>query len=211
MDLYELREEFISEKLDEGYIAANPIDQFKLWFGEAATVKIYEPNAAIIATADTNGMPSARMILVKTFSEDGFTFFSNYESKKGQHLSKNPYATLVYYWSELERQVRIEGRVEKLSPSESDKYFETRPIGSRLGAWASPQSQVIMDRDWLEAKHKEIREQFKYGEVLRPSNWGGYILKHYVIEFWQGRQNRLHDRIEYYLEEGKWKIRRLAP
>jgi pyridoxamine 5'-phosphate oxidase len=211
MDLFELREEFISEKLDEGYIAANPIDQFKLWFGEAATVKIYEPNAAIIATADTNGIPSARMILVKTFSEDGFTFFSNYESKKGQHLSKNPYATLVYYWSELERQVRIEGRVEKLLPSESDKYFETRPIGSRLGAWASPQSQVIVDRDWLEAKHKEIREQFKYGEVLRPSNWGGYILKHYVIEFWQGRQNRLHDRIEYYLEEGIWKIRRLAP
>jgi pyridoxamine 5'-phosphate oxidase len=211
MDLFELREEFISEKLDEKDVTANPIDQFKLWFGEAATVKIYEPNAAIIATAGANGIPSARMILVKTFSEDGFTFFSNYESKKGQHLSKNPYAAIVYYWPELERQVRIEGKVEKLSPADSDKYFETRPIGSRLGAWASPQSQVIVDREWLEAKHKEIRTQFRYGEVLRPSNWGGYILKHYAIEFWQGRQNRLHDRIEYYQEEGKWKIRRLAP
>jgi pyridoxamine 5'-phosphate oxidase len=211
MDLFELREEFISEKLDEKDVSANPIDQFKLWFGEAATVKVYEPNAAIIATADKNCIPSARMVLVKAFSEEGFTFFSNYESKKGQHLSANPYATIVYYWPELERQVRIDGKVEKLSSSDSDKYFETRPIGSRLGAWASPQSQVIEDRKWLEEKHQEIRQQFRYGEVLRPSNWGGYILKHSSIEFWQGRQNRLHDRIEYFLEKGKWKIRRLAP
>ena len=211
MDILELREEFISEKLDEKVVSADPIDQFKIWFDEASTVKINEPNAAVIATAGTNGIPSARMILVKSFSKDGFTFFSNYESKKGQQLSKNPYAALVYYWPELERQVRIDGKVEKLSPADSDKYFETRPIGSRLGAWASPQSQVIVDREWLEKKHKEIRQQFRYGEVLRPSSWGGYILRHYAIEFWQGRQNRLHDRIEYYMEEGNWKIRRLAP
>jgi pyridoxamine 5'-phosphate oxidase len=211
MDLFELREEFISENLDEKDVSASPIEQFKLWFGEAATVKIYEPNAAIIATADKKGVPSARMILVKTFSEKGFTFFSNYESKKGMNLSENPHATIVYYWPELERQVRIDGEVEKLAPAESDKYFETRPIGSRLGAWASPQSQVITDRQWLEAKHKEIREKFKYGDVIRPENWGGYILKPQFIEFWQGRQNRLHDRIEYYIEEGKWKTRRLAP
>ncbi len=210
-DLFELREEFISEKLDEKDVSANPIDQFKLWFGEAATVKVYEPNTAILATSDSKGKPSARMILIKNFSEDGFTFFSNYESKKGQQLAENPYATIVYYWPELERQVRIDGIVQKLTPADSDKYFETRPIGSRLGAWASPQSQVIIDREWLETKHKEIREQFKYGEVLRPENWGGYILKTYSIEFWQGRQNRLHDRIEYFEVEGNWQIRRLAP
>jgi pyridoxamine 5'-phosphate oxidase len=211
MDLFELREEFITEKLDEKDVSANPFDQFKLWFGEAAAVKIYEPNAAFIATANKKGFPSARMILVKAFSEEGFTFFSNYESKKGKQISENPNATLVYYWPELERQVRIEGVVEKLSPGDSDKYFETRPIGSRLGAWASPQSQPIADRKWLEVKHKEIRDKFKYGEVVRPENWGGYIIKPCSIEFWQGRQNRLHDRIEYYKDNGKWNIRRLAP
>jgi pyridoxamine 5'-phosphate oxidase len=211
MDLFELREEFISEDLDEKVISANPIEKFKLWFGEAATVKVYEPNAAIIATASKKGVPSARMILVKAFSEEGFTFFSNYESKKGIHLSENPYASIVYYWPELERQVRIDGTIEKLTPADSDKYFETRPIGSRLGAWASPQSQVIVGREWLEAKHKEIREKFKYGDVVRPENWGGYILRPASIEFWQGRQNRLHDRLEYYKEDGKWKVRRLAP
>jgi len=211
MDIFELREEFISEKLDEKEVFPNPIDQFKLWFGEAATVKIFEPNTAILATANMKGVPSARMILVKAFSAEGFTFFTNYESKKGKQLAENPLATIVYYWPELERQVRIEGIAEKLTPEDSDKYFETRPIGSRLGAWASPQSQIIEGRQWLDSKHKEFREKFKYGEIIRPENWGGYILKPNIMEFWQGRQNRLHDRIEYYKSEGKWKIRRLAP
>jgi pyridoxamine 5'-phosphate oxidase len=211
MDLFELREEFTTESFDEKNVPAIPIMLFKLWFGEAAAVKVFEPNAAILATVNSNGMPSARVLLIKSFSEVGFTFFTNYESKKGHHINENPNAALVYHWPDLERQVRIEGIVEKLSPKDSDIYFETRPKGSRLGAWVSPQSNVIEDRNWLEAKHNEFREKFKKGEVPRPENWGGYILKPNLLEFWQGRQNRLHDRIEYFLEEGNWKIRRLAP
>lgn len=211
MDLYELREEYIFEKLGEKDVLPSPIDQFKLWFGEAATSNIYEPNAAFLATAGSDGIPSGRIILVKTFSEHGFTFFTNYESKKGRHLIENPYATLVFYWPDLERQVRIEGNIEKLPPEESDTYFETRPVGNRLGAWASPQSRVITDRNWLETEHKKFREKFKHGKAPRPENWGGYILKPVAIEFWQGRKNRLHDRIEYFTENNKWKIRRLAP
>jgi pyridoxamine 5'-phosphate oxidase len=211
MDLFELREEFINESFDEKNVPSMPIMLFKLWFGEAAAVKVFEPNAAVLATVDSNGKPSARVLLLKTFSEQGFTFFTSYESKKGHHLEVNPFAALVVHWPDLERQVRIEGIVEKLSPRDSDKYFETRPTGSRLGAWASPQSKVIEDRAWLEQKHNEFRQQFKKGEVPRPENWGGYILKPNLMEFWQGRQNRLHDRIEYILEDGKWKIRRLAP
>jgi pyridoxamine 5'-phosphate oxidase len=210
-NLFEVREEYISQNLDEKSVLPNPINQFKVWFGEAATVKIYEPHAAFLATANRNAAPSGRMILVKAFSDNGFVFFSNYESKKGHQLLENPYATLVFNWADLERQVKVDGTVEKLTPEESDKYFETRPAGSRLGAWASPQSQAIESRKWLEDKHNEFRKQFKHGEVPRPANWGGYNLKPTIIEFWQGRQNRLHDRIEYFLEENIWKIRRLAP
>ncbi len=211
MDLYEMREEYISEKLNEKEVLPSPIDQFKLWFGEAAASKIYQPNMAFLATADSKGIPSGRIILLKEFSEKGFTFFSNYESKKGKQLSENPYAVIVLYWPELERQVRIEGKAEKLSPEESDNYFETRPVGNMLGAWASPQSKIITDRDWLEAEHNKFREQFKHGKIPRPGNWGGYALKPTAIEFWQGRENRLHDRIEYFLDNNSWKIRRLAP
>ena len=211
MDLYELKEGYISESLNEQDVALSPIDQFKLWFGEAATVKVYEPNAAILATASKSGIPSARVILLKGFSDNGFEFFTNYNSRKGKELDENPNAALVYYWPELEREVRIEGKVEKLSSEESDRYFETRPVGSRLGAWASPQSQIIEDRDWLESKHNEFREKYKHGQVPRPSEWGGYRIKPSIIEFWQGRQNRLHDRIQYSFENKKWIIRRLAP
>jgi pyridoxamine 5'-phosphate oxidase len=211
MDLYDLREEYISESFSENDTAPVPIDQFKLWFGEAASVKTFEPNAAILATANVSGFPSARVILVKAFSEKGFDFFTNYESRKGRELSENPKASIVFYWSELERQVRIEGTVEKLSAEESDGYFETRPTGSRLGAWASPQSQVIEGREWLEKAHTDFREKFKKGEIPRPDNWGGYRLVPIRIEFWQGRANRLHDRILYSLENNIWKIQRLAP
>ena len=211
MDLYDLREEYMAQSLSESDVLASPIEQFKIWFGEAANVKIYEPNALILATADKNGIPSARVVLLKAFSEKGFDFFSNYDSRKGNHFNENPNAAMVFYWSELERQVRIEGDVERLSNGESDKYFESRPIGSRLGAWASPQSRVITDRDWLEENHKIVREKFKHGQVPRPENWGGYRLVPHQVEFWQGRPNRLHDRIEYIFQNNFWAIQRLAP
>ena len=211
MDSFELREEYTSEIFDEKNVHKSPFEQFKNWFDEATKAKIFEPNAMALASVDLNGAPSVRMILMKTFDEKGITFFSNYESKKGQQFIKNPNVAVLFYWEELERQVRIEGKVEKLSPEGSDKYFETRPVGSRLGAWASPQSTIIADRNWLESKHNEFRQQYKHGTVPRPANCGGYILKPHSFEFWQGRQNRLHDRIEYILEKNKWNIRRLAP
>ncbi len=211
MDLFDLKENIISERLSENEVASSPIDQFKLWFDQAALVKIYEPNAAILATATKSGIPSARVILLKGFSDKGFDFFTNYNSRKGKELEENPFAALVYYWPELERQVRIEGKVEKLSDNESDNYFETRPVGSRLGAWASPQSKIIEDRNWLEKKHNEFREKFKHGEIPRPKEWGGFRIVPSSIEFWQGRQNRLHDRILYSFENKQWTIKRLAP
>lgn len=211
MDLFETREGYISESLNEKDVTPDPINQFKLWFGQAAIAKIYEPIAAVLATATKTGIPSARVILFKGFSEKGFDFFTNYNSRKGAELAENPNAAMVFYWGELERQVRVEGIIEKLSPEESDNYFETRPVGSRLGAWASPQSRVIVDRDWLENQHNEFRNKFKKGQIHRPTDWGGYRLKHHVVEFWQGRQNRLHDRIQYSFENNEWIIRRLAP
>jgi pyridoxamine 5'-phosphate oxidase len=211
MDLYDLREEYMAEKLDVGDVSKSPIDQFQKWFHEASSVRIYEPNAAILATTSVQGQPSARVVLIKAFSEKGFDFFTNYESRKGLELIANPFGAIVFYWPELERQIRIEGSVSKLSPSESDKYFESRPVGSRLGAWASPQSQIITDRNWLENSHNEIREKFKHGIVPRPENWGGFKLLPNMIEFWQGRQNRLHDRMAYFFENAQWNIKRLAP
>ena len=211
MDLYNLREEYMSHKLDIEDVDKSPITQFQLWFNEALAVKIYEPNAAILATANSQGHPSARVVLVKSFSEKGFDLFTNYESRKGKELKENPFAAIVFYWPELERQVRIEGSVSILNAAESDNYFESRPVGSRLGAWASPQSQVIADRTWLEEKHNEIREKFKHGSVPRPENWGGFRLNPDMIEFWQGRQNRLHDRIAFFRENNQWNIKRLAP
>ena len=211
MDLYEVREGYISESLNENEVASSPIEQFKLWFGQAAVAKIYEPIAAVLATATKSGIPSARVLLFKNFSEKGFDFFTNYESKKSKELNENPNAAIVFYWGELERQVRIEGKVVKLSSEESDNYFETRPVGSRLGAWASPQSKIIDHREWLEKQHEEFRSKFKHGEIPRPNQWGGFRLVPVMVEFWQGRQNRLHDRIQYYLESNVWKIRRLAP
>jgi pyridoxamine 5'-phosphate oxidase len=211
MDLYDLLEEYSSEKLDVTSTPANPIVLFKKWYAQAQEVEIYEPNAFALATSDKNSMPYVRMLLLKEYGEDGFTFFTNYDSLKGKQLYDNPQAAMVFYWGDLERQVRITGGVEQLSDVDSDKYFATRTVDSKLGAWASPQSQEIKDRHWLEAKHHEYREHFKLEKVPRPKNWGGYILIPDTIEFWQGRPNRLHDRIEYYRDGDDWKKRRLAP
>jgi pyridoxamine 5'-phosphate oxidase len=211
MDLYELRNEYMLKTLDETGVNPSPIEQFKAWFEEAQLAKVYEPNAMSIATSTKDGIPSTRMLLLKSVNEKGFTFFTNYLSKKGKHLNENPNACLLFFWGELERQVRIEGVVEKLTAEESDKYFQTRPIGSRLGAWVSPQSEVISGRDVLDKKHHEFRVLHKHDEIPRPQHWGGYILIPYIIEFWQGRENRLHDRIEYYFDNDSWKTRRLAP
>lgn len=211
MDLYELREKYIREKLEETIVPINPLDLFKKWYDQAKDVKIFEPNALALATATTEGIPSVRMLLLKGFDSNGFSFFSNYESRKAREIEENPMASIVVYWSELERQVRVCGKIEKLSGEESDKYFQTRPAGSRLGAWTSPQSKEITNRKWLEDAHFEFREKFKHGEIPRPANWGGYLLIPNSIEFWQGRDNRLHDRIEYYLSNKIWKTRRLAP
>jgi pyridoxamine 5'-phosphate oxidase len=211
LSIYEIRENIIQQELDEHRVPGNPFDLFKRWYHEAQEAKIFEPNAFALATADASGIPSVRMLLLKSFENGGFTFFTNYNSLKAKHLSENPYAAMVFYWSELERQVRIHGKVEKISAAESDSYFESRPIGSRLGAWASPQSEPIESRAWLEKKHLEFREKFSNGSVPRPANWGGYKLTPATIEFWQGRPNRLHDRIQYRASEQGWSIVRLAP
>ena len=211
MDLFDLRNEYTSRTFDESDALRSPFELFEKWFHEAQESKIFEPNAMALATVNAHGIPSVRMILLKSFNADGFMFFSNYESRKGYQLIDNPNAASVFYWEELERQVRIEGIVEKLSSKESDKYFETRPTGSRLGAWASPQSRVVESRQWLEKKHNEFREKFKHSEVPRPANWGGYRLKPTLVEFWQGRAHRLHDRLQYRRSGKKWILERLAP
>ena len=176
------------------------------------TSEIVEPNAMTLATASADGLPSARVVLLKGFDEKGFVFFTNYESFKGTQLDENPKACLVFFWKELERQVRILGVVSKLPEEESDAYFHSRPVGSRIGAWASPQSQVIQNREWLERTFDQRKVEFGEGNIPRPPHWGGYLVKPVIVEFWQGRFSRLHDRIQYTLQEdGAWKIERLAP
>ena len=164
-----------------------------------------------LATATPDGKPSSRMILLKQIKPQGFVFFTNYDSKKAYQITLNKYCALTFVWNELERQVRIEGIVEKTSDAESDSYFEVRPAKSKLGAWASPQSRAIPDRKYLEGLINEYESKFKDKNIVRPQNWGGYIVKPYLIEFWQGRSNRLHDRIQYVLEDGVWEVERLAP
>jgi len=207
----DIRKEYTSETLLEKDVAADPIQQFQKWWDQATTSDILEPNAMTLATSSADGLPSARIVLLKGFDKNGFVFFTNYQSFKGSQLGENPKACLVFHWKELERQVRITGLVEKLAAAESDAYFDSRPVGSRIGAWASPQSQVIESREWLEKEFEKDKEKFGT-KVQRPPHWGGYVVKPVVIEFWQGRFSRLHDRIQYSLEEsGSWKIERLAP
>ncbi|MEQ1676048.1 MAG: pyridoxamine 5'-phosphate oxidase [Chitinophagaceae bacterium] len=207
-----IRRNYSQKKLTEQKAAADPIKQFTKWWKQAVKSEIEEVNAMTLATASSDRVPAARIVLLKDFSEKGFSFYTNYNSFKGQQLAENPKACLVFFWKEMERQVRITGLIEKLDAETNDSYFNSRPEESRLGAIASPQSQVIQNREWLDARFKQLKKDFKGKEVERPEHWGGYLVKPVIIEFWQGRPGRLHDRLQYTLDDtGNWKIERLAP
>ncbi len=207
-----IRKDYMLKALLEKDVDANAIRQFDKWWQEAIHSEIDEVNAMTLATASADGVPAARIVLLKGYDERGFVFFTNYDSFKGLQMAENPRACLVFFWKELERQVRITGLVEKVSAEESDIYFNSRPEGSRIGAWASPQSQVIESREWLEEREKTIAKDFNGKPVKRPGHWGGYRVKPINIEFWQGRPSRLHDRIQYTLKsDNTWLIERLAP
>lgn len=208
----DIRKDYKLHSFDESDALPNPFDQFGKWWQEAITSQIDEVNAMTLATVTADGRPDARIVLLKNFTENGFTFFTNYESRKGQELTLHPYASLVFFWKELERQIRIEGTVTKIEDAESDIYFQSRPVASQIGAWASPQSFVIENRAVLEQKVEEVKKMYAEANIPRPPHWGGYLVKPTQIEFWQGRRSRLHDRIRYQLFEGDiWQRERLAP
>lgn len=208
----DLRTEYKKQRLLETDVVSDPIIQFTKWWNEAVNSNVEEVNAMTLATATKKGIPSARIVLLKGYSKEGFIFFTNYQSHKGKELEANPNACLVFFWKELERQVRIEGTVEKVSAEDSDAYFSSRPEGSRIGAWASPQSTVIAKREVIEENEAKYKQQFTGGEIPRPEHWGGYIVRPSRIEYWQGRPSRLHDRIQYTLQQDRsWSIERLAP
>ncbi len=207
-----LRREYARARLDERDVSHDPIVEFARWFAQAQEAQLPESNAMTLATATADGAPSARIVLLKAFDERGFVFFTDYRSRKGAELEANPRAALVFYWGELERQVRISGEVTLTSVEESERYFRSRPLGSRLGAWASHQSQVIAGRAALEKDLQEMGARYADGDVPLPPHWGGYRVVPDEIEFWQGRENRLHDRILYVLEGGRsWRVERLSP
>lgn len=208
----DIRKDYQLQSLLETDVAHNPFEQFNRWWDDAIKSELDEVNAMTLATASVTGMPSARIVLLKSATPDGFVFFTNYNSHKGKELEANPFACLVFFWKELERQIRITGTIEKVSAAESDDYFNSRPVGSRIGAWASPQSSVIPSRETIEKNIVKYEQEFAGTEIARPPHWGGYIVKPTLIEFWQGRPNRLHDRIQYTKQqEGSWKFDRLAP
>ena len=210
MSIADLRKEYSHASLAESDVDPNPIAQFSRWFDEAIRAQVPEANAMGVATVAPNGRPSSRILLIKEFDERGFTWYTNYESRKGRELQQNPYAALLFHWIALERQVRLEGKVERVTAAESDEYFNSRPMRSRRGAIASEQSKPIADRETLEAQYAQVKQQ--YGDLPpRPTQWGGYRLVPDSIEFWQGRPSRLHDRILYTLVDGRWQLQRLQP
>ena len=222
-EIADIRKDYKLASLEEADVASNPIDQFTRWWNEAVASQIDEVNAMTLATVNAAGVPAARIVLLKGYNPNGFIFFTNYESDKGKNLAQNPNAALVFFWKELEIQIRIEGTVQKVSAEESDRYFNSRPASSRIGAWASPQSAVIENRLVIEQNVERYTSIFANDSIERPDHWGGYIVKPTSIEFWQGRSSRLHDRIRYKLEtsdynaatdtrtDANWKIERLAP
>lgn len=210
-ELQNTRKDYTQNVLDKDHVTSNPVEQFAIWYDEYAKTEAIDPNAMTLSTVNSMGRPSSRIVLLKGITRGGFEFYTNYDSQKGKEMANNEWVCLNFFWPELERQVRIEGRVEKVTAEESDAYFNSRPIGSKIGAWASPQSQVIESRDILETRLKKYASEFD-DNVDRPPHWGGYRVVPNIIEFWQGRASRLHDRILYTLKvDGQWQIDRLAP
>ena len=209
--LHQMRQEYAAGSLNETNMPQNPMEEFNVWLDFAINSGLTEPNAMTVATATPDAKPSARVVLLKEVNDKGFVFFTNYMSRKGRELIVNPEVAIVFDWHDIERQVRVEGRAEKLSEEESEAYFNERPEDAKIGAWASPQSKIVKDRDELEKHLEEIEEQFEDMPVHRPNHWGGYLIRPSVIEFWQGRPSRMHDRIVYYKTEDGWTMHRLAP
>ncbi|MDP4238048.1 MAG: pyridoxamine 5'-phosphate oxidase [Bacteroidota bacterium] len=208
--LHDIRKQYMFSSLDEKEVLPNPIEQFDVWLDEAIKHNQSEPTAMVVSTVDENLQPHSRIVLLKDVQPEGFVFFTNYEGHKARQIAFNNQVSLLFFWPQLERQVRITGQVEKVSDAISTVYFLSRPLESRIGAWASPQSQVIRSKDFLEQQYEYYMQ--KFGEnVPKPPHWGGYLVKPTSIEFWQGRPNRLHDRVIYRIESGEWKISRLAP
>lgn len=207
----DLRREYARATLDERQVAPEPFAMFSAWFAEALAAEVPEPNAMTLATATAEGLPSARVVLLKGIDPRGFVFFTDYRSRKAKELAANPNAALCFFWQELERQVRVVGRVERISAGETDAYFQSRPVGSRLGAWASEQSRALVSRAELEERLREVEVRYPDGRVPTPPHWGGYRLSPVEVEFWQGRASRLHDRVRYLMHGTEWRIERLSP
>ena len=211
MNTETLRRELMARGLVRDELSPDPIKQFEYWYAQTMQTDLPEPTAMSLATVDAQGQPWQRMVLLKLFDENGFVFFTNYSSRKAQHISNNPHVSLLFPWHALGRQVKITGKAEKISTAESLKYFSTRPRGSQLGAWASPQSQVITNRAMLDTVLEQVKEKFTHGEIPLPDFWGGYRVTPETFEFWQARESRLHDRFIYIRQDGDWQIERLAP
>ncbi|SKC82074.1 pyridoxamine 5'-phosphate oxidase [Ohtaekwangia koreensis] len=212
LTISDLRKEYSKASLDITSVQSDPVKQFEKWFNEAVQAQVPEPNAMNLATINASGAPSSRIVLLKGIENSKLVFYTNYQSSKGKDLEKTPACALTFFWPELERQVRIEGIADRVDPERSEKYFQSRPRGSQIGAWSSPQSAVIKDRALLEDRVKQIEKKFEGNEILpKPHQWGGYEVDPILIEFWQGRPSRLHDRIQFTKVDGSWKIYRLAP
>lgn len=210
-NLSDFREEYRKGELHESEMLADPLEQFKVWMDDAINSHLSEPNAMAVATSTPDGKPSIRVVLLKEVNERGFVFYTNYRSRKGREIEKNPQASIVFDWHPIERQVRIEGKVLKVSAEESDRYFDSRPEGSKIGAWVSPQSEIVENREALDKMQEETERRFEGKTIVRPPHWGGYIVIPEVVEFWQGRPSRLHDRVAYCKTEDGWQMKRMAP